>query len=144
MQMRAWAMIFTSVYVLNAREKRGLKIMIQITDFKNLVRTGTITPIVREMKTILSEPMEDLDTDALNGIVGAVMAYTSTELEEVSNMQLTFQEYAVISPALANVQGLLDNPALGAYTKILCILMYRLGQNNAPTSERQSEPPSGA
>jgi hypothetical protein len=104
--------------------------------------------IVGEMKKILSQGLDELeDKDTLNGIVGAVVAYTHVNLEEVSHMQLTFQEYTVISPAIRDIENLIGNQALGSYTQTLCILMYRLGQQNArenTTSEREPEPPSGS
>ncbi len=84
------------------------------------------------MKTVLLDTIPGLDDrSTLSGIVGVVLAYTSEELEDVSKMELTMQEYASISPALKDSESLLNNKALGAYTKNLCILMYRMGQQHA-------------
>lgn len=119
----------------------------KLIDFKTLARndgdgTGvTMMTLIREMKRILRDDMPELDADTLNGIVGAVVAYTSVNLEEVAAMQLTLQEYASISPAVTDIHMLIDNKALGSYTQTLCILMYRLGQQNA--QERQSPPIPG-
>lgn len=90
-----------------------------------------MTEVIREMKALLKDDMPELDREALSGIIGAVMAYTSINLEEVAAMQLTLQEYAEISPAVTSLLALTDNHALGPYTQTLCILMYRMGQQHA-------------
>lgn len=112
-------------------------------DFKQMTQDGTtLMTVVREMKTLLREVPPELDNDTLNGIVGAVIAYTSLDLEEVAAMELTLQEYAAISPAMAELNQLVENRALGPYTQTLCILMYRMGQQHG--TQRQSEPTPSA
>lgn len=86
---------------------------------------------MREMKELLQDELTELDDSALNGIVGALSAYTQLDLEEVAKMDLTFDEYANISPAIKDIEVLVINKALGAYTRNLCTLMYRLGQRHA-------------
>jgi hypothetical protein len=96
------------------------------------------------MKEILREDIPELDEEVLHGIVGAICAYTSLSLEELASLNLTMMQYASISPAISDMETLMHNKALGSYTRNLCILMYRLGQQNAtiPIAQCDGEEPS--
>lgn len=86
---------------------------------------------------MMKKDIPELDNTTINGIIGTVAAFAVEQLEGVTHMSLTFDEYAIISPALRDVESLIFNKAIGAYTRYLCILMYRLGQENAQTPERR-------
>lgn len=80
---------------------------------------------------MIGVPLSELDDHVMAGIVGSVSAFSQAELEEVAEMNLTFNEYTAISPAINQMDALLSNPALAIFTRNLCTLMYRMGQQNA-------------
>ncbi len=82
------------------------------------------------MKTILSTTDLGLDSETLHGIVGAIAAYTIEDLQEITRMDLTMEEYANISPSIPEMNSLIINRALGAYTRNLCNLFYWLGKHD--------------
>lgn len=103
-----------------------------------------MTTTIREIRMILQDDMPELDP-VINEIVGVIAAFTMENLENVARMNLTFHEYATISPAITDMDTLIINRALGSYTRSLCIVMYRLGQYDSqingrpPTNEEQNE-----
>lgn len=104
-----------------------------------------MTTLIRELKQCLQDELPDMDAHAMNGLAGMVCAVTIEELENISKTQLTWDEYAVISPAAKEIDTLLLNRALGVYTKNLAKVMYHMGLQHAKQTEssrRSDEEPS--
>lgn len=87
----------------------------------------------------MKDGIPELDDETLTGIVGAIAAYTEINAEECARMNLTFNEYATISPIIPDMPMLMQNRALGSFSHNLCTLMFRLGQQYEKEQSIQRE-----